>query len=168
MLTSTESGSLAIIANRLGVSYNDLYDLIYFESNFNPQAKNRLSSARGLIQFTDETAVSLGYKDSSDLVKKAPTIIDQLPIVERYLLQYAPFPTRQSLFMSVFYPPARNWLPYTSFPQFVIDANPGIVTVYDYMKKASKGGVSTAINAIPFILGASIVVYFYMRRKGIL
>jgi soluble lytic murein transglycosylase-like protein len=43
------------IANRLGVSYNDLLRLIEFESGFKPDAKNPYSSARGLIQFTDAT-----------------------------------------------------------------------------------------------------------------
>lgn len=168
MLTSTEMGSLAIVAQHIGASYNDLYDLINFESNFNPKAKNGLSSARGLIQFTDETAASLGYKDSADLVKKAPTIIDQLSIVERYLLQYAPFPTRQSLFMSVFYPPARSWPSYTAFPKFVTDSNPGIYTVNDYMKKASKGGGVNVVSSIPFLLGGSILIYFILKRNGFL
>lgn len=165
MITSTERGSLSIVADRLGVPFNDLYDLIDFESGFNPQIKNPYSSARGLIQFTDSTAQNLGFKNSLDLVKKAPSIIDQLPIVERYLLQYKPFPTRQSLFMSVFYPAARSWSGNSLFPQTVIDSNPGIRTINDYMKKVSKGG-NVNYGALSLIAGLGIL-FLLIFKKGI-
>lgn len=122
-------------AARLGVAYQDLYNLIKFESGFNPQAKNPNSSARGLIQFIDSTAKSLGYKDSADLVSKHPTISSQLPVVEQYLKQFAPFSGKQSLYMSVFYPKYRNVSPDTPFPENVQKVNPGIKTPQDYMDK---------------------------------
>jgi hypothetical protein len=165
MITSTERGSLTVIADRLGVPFQDLYDLINFESGFNPQSKNINSSARGLIQFTDKTAISLGYKNSADLVSKNPTIIDQLPIVERYLMQFMPFPSRQSLFMAVFYPAARTWPITAEFPQFVLDSNPGIRTIADYMKKTSKGG-DVLYSSLPLIAVGLIV--FLLFKKGIL
>src|SRR4030067_2553397 len=99
---STESAMLQLIAQNLGVSPVDLSQLIRFESKWNPAAKNKLSSARGLLQFTNATAQRLGFADSLDLVEKNPTAVEQLPIVERYLEQYKPYSGKQSLFMAVF------------------------------------------------------------------
>lgn len=133
MLVPKDLQLLNEVAIRLGVAYNDLFNLINFESGFNPLADNPNSSARGLIQFMDSTAKSLGFTDSLDLVKKNPTIEMQLPIVEKYLKQYYPFKDKQSLYMSVFYPEYRDMDPQTEFPDYVKKANPGINTPYDYM-----------------------------------
>lgn len=133
MLTPTDLQKLNEIAINLGVSYADLFNLINFESGFNPLAKNPNSSARGLIQFIDSTARDLGFNDSLDLVTKNPTIQQQLPIVEKYLMQYYPFDGKQSLYLSVFYPKYRNVSPETQFPDSVKRANPGINTPADYV-----------------------------------
>jgi hypothetical protein len=168
-MTSTESASLQITASRLGVSYPDLVNLIQFESGFNPQAKNPYSSARGLIQFTDSTAQELGYKGSADLVKKNPTTIDQIPIVEQYLSRYRPFSGKQSLYMAVFYPAARNWPSGQVLPDSVRAVNPGINTPGDYVnhvernalikKTAEEGGLLITIVAGLFL---------FLKWKGIL
>jgi hypothetical protein len=121
------------IANRLGINYSDLLRLIEFESGFKPDAKNPYSSARGLIQFTDATARSLGFSDSLDLVTKYPTVASQLPIVEKYLKQFAPFTDKQSLYLAVFYPEYRRLPLDTRFPDCVRAVNPGIDTVQDYI-----------------------------------
>lgn len=133
MLTPQDLQSLNDMAVRLGVSYSDLFSLINFESGFNPLAKNPNSSARGLIQFIDSTAQSLGFTDSLDLVTKNPTIQKQLPIVEKYLMQFYPFDGKQSLYLAVFYPKYRYVSPETQFPDSVKKANPGINTPADYV-----------------------------------
>jgi len=134
MITPYDLQLLNDIAVRLGVAYEDLFNLINFESGFNPQAKNPNSSARGLIQFIDSTAKQLGFNDSLDLVTKYPTIADQLPIVERYLQQFKPFDGKQSLYLSVFYPKYRTVAPDTLFPENVRKVNPGINTPADYVR----------------------------------
>ena len=163
MLSSSEEAKLQYVASRLGVSRDSLYNLIQFESKWNPKIKNPNSSARGLIQFTDSTAVSLGFKNSSDLVKKNPTILDQLSVVERYLTQFKPFNTSQSLYMAVFYPSARNVSPSTVLPQYVQDVNPGIVTVNDYIKHV-EGGVKSSIAIVSLPLMALLAYLIF--RKG--
>ena len=135
MITPSDLQLLNDIAVRLGIPYENLYNLIKFESGFNPLIKNPNSSARGLIQFIDSTAQSLGFKDSLDLVTKNPTIQQQLPIVEKYLQQFYPFDGKQSLYLAVFYPKYRNVAPDTPFPDSVQRVNPGIKTPADYIRK---------------------------------
>ena len=135
-MNDRELKALSEVAKSLEIPEDNLFKLINFESKWNHRAKNPNSSARGLIQFTDDTAKNLGYKDSLDLVNKNDSIESQLyfPVL-KYLSQFKPFYTKQSLYMSVFYPNARNWLSNKSFPDFVQKSNPGIRTVQDYMNK---------------------------------
>ena len=133
MIGSTVIDALKIIAENLQVPYNNLYRLINFESAWNPSAKNTRSGARGLIQFTNATAQKMGFSSADDLVKKNPTITDQLVLVQKYLSPFAPFPTAQSLYMSVFYPAARTWYSGMQFPATVRQANPGINSPGDYV-----------------------------------
>lgn len=164
MIGTTERATMQLIASRLGVNSDDLYNLINFESKWNPKIKNPHSSARGLLQFTDSTAKSLGYKNSADLVKKNPSILDQLFVVEQYLSQFKPFYGKQSLYMAVFYPAARNWLPGRQFPAAVQAVNPGIVTVADYVRKV-EGGALIKKAIVPGIIGISILIYFLLQGK---
>lgn len=164
MIDSAALATLRVIAANLGVNQSDLYKLIKFESGWNPRIKNPRSSARGLIQFTDKTARSLGYRDSLDLVAQHPTVTSQLPVVYRYLSQFKPFTGKQSLYLSVFYPVARYWSPGRSFPQFVRSANPGINTPADYVNKVEdrKG---SGLLLLPVIIGAGFLIYSLTRRK---
>lgn len=164
-MTGSEKAYLQLIAQRLNVNYSDLYNLIKFESGFNPKAKNPYSSARGLLQFTDSTAKSLGFKSSADLVKKHPTVLTQLTIVERYLSQFKPFYGKQSLYMSVFYPKARNWNPYREFPTTVQAVNPGVKTPADYIRKV-EGGTVAKVAMVPLLIFGAIAVYFILKEKG--
>lgn len=134
MIPAEQYDQLEVIAKYLGVLTDDLYNLIKFESGWNPLAKNPLSSARGLIQFTDKTAQSLGYRDSTDLIAQHPTVQSQLPVVKKYLAQYRPFKTKQSLYMAVFMPAARNLSPDTVFSKTIQNVNPGIHTISDYVR----------------------------------
>lgn len=158
-LTENELGILESIAVQLAVDTDDLFRLIKFESKWNPQAKNPLSSARGLIQFTDKTAAALGFKDSLDLVTKNPTIADQLPIVKRYLDQFKPFANKQELYLSVFYPKWRKVPPSTPFPASVQRVNPGIRVIADYVNKVEGKAASSIVTVAMVATG----FFFYMH-----
>lgn len=134
-LTTKQESILLNLSNVLGVKRDDLYQLINFESaGWNPLARNKLSGARGLIQFTHSTARKMGFKDADDLVNKYPTIESQLEFpVYNYLKQFIPFSGKQSLYLSVFYPKYRNFPPMTEFNDTVKSQNPGIITVQDYI-----------------------------------
>ncbi len=156
-LTDSEKSLLDTIAMQLQVDTDNLFKLIRFESKWNPQAKNTLSSARGLIQFTNKTAQSLGFKDSLDLVTKYPTISDQLPIVKRYLQAFAPFANKQELYLSVFFPAYRKKNPNTIFPGSVRVVNPGIVKIADYVNKVE--GIATKSIATIAIVATGFFFY---------
>jgi hypothetical protein len=157
-LTENESGILDSTAMQLGVKTDDLFKLIKFESKWNPQAKNPLSSARGLIQFTDSTARALGFENALDLVSKNPTISDQLQIVQQYLNQFKPFGNKQELYLSVFYPKWRKLKPNTPFPASVTRVNPGINVIADYVNKVE----GIAKNAIATMAIIATGFFFYI------
>jgi len=165
MLTQKEKSALLDTAKKLNVKYDDLYNLINFESRFKPFAKNPRSSARGLIQFTDNTARSLGFKTSADLVSRYPTVTEQLKPVYVYLKQFYPFKNKQSLFMSVFYPRYRNVHPKTLFPESVRKVNPGINTPQDYINKV-EGKLLQKIPPLIILLGIAYIMYRYHFNKS--
>jgi hypothetical protein len=160
--------ALKKIAAQLGMpDYTWLDKLISFESLWNPKAKNVLSGARGLIQFTNTTAKALGFKNADDLVNRYPDEISQLTQpVFRYLKKYAPFPTAQSLYMSVFYPAARSWNLTVRFPAGIINKNPGITTVGDYVRKVNRRRVSPVVVVVVLML-ASALLYTYYNTRGV-
>lgn len=130
----TRNEKITDIANRLGIPPAWLDGLINFESGYDPLAKNKYSSARGLIQITNATSKWLFGVDSLTLVNTYPTFNEQMDnVVYPYLKRYAPHPSRQSLYMSVFYPDYRRVPPDTKFPDDIRAVNPNIVTVQDYM-----------------------------------
>lgn len=149
--------TLETVSKKLNVNSAWLWSLIQFESRGSPAARNPISGARGLIQFLHSTARELGYKDADDLVEKNPTFDKQLsgPVL-KYLAKYAPFSTPQSLYMAVFYPAARTWQPSRMFPAAVIDSNPGIYTVQDYINHVEGKGKGKIQNAIGFLVLAAI------------
>jgi hypothetical protein len=151
--------ALSEVSNSLGINQEDLYKLIQFESKWNPAAKNPLSSARGLLQFTDATAKNLGYRDSLDLITKNNSIESQLyfPVLQ-YLSQFKPFKTKQSLYMSVFYPDAREWPLYQEFPEKVKKNNPGIRTVADYVNKVENKKPVITAGLLSLIAFAAIIL----------
>lgn len=160
-MNDRELKALSEVAASLGISADDLFKLINFESKWNPQAKNPNSSARGLIQFTDATAKSLGYKDSLDLVTKNSSIESQLyfPVL-KYLSQFKPFPTKQSLYMSVFYPVARNWSGTKAFPDTVQKSNPGIKNVQDYVNKVEGVARRTITPGLLSLIALGLLILF--------
>jgi hypothetical protein len=162
-LSSRENSALIAVAYNLNIPVDWLYNLIQFESGFNPKIKNRLSSARGLLQFIDSTARDLGYYDSLDLVNKNPSIESQLlGPVYHYLKKHFPFTNRQSLYMSVFYPSARLWPLNSKFPQNVVDKNPGIVTVGDYVRKVDK---VASLRPLPYVLAIVAAAWLLFKTR---
>ncbi len=179
-LTSAQVAALAETARALGVQPSWLEALINFETagTWNPQIKNPLSSARGLIQFMDATAKAMGYAGgSAELVAKHPTIESQLagPVLA-YLKPYMPFKTKQEFLLSVFFPAYRkaalDTVIHANDPaarEKFQKANPGIVTVGDYVGKLerafsksfakgqAKAGAGLALLAL---VGAAI---FFLR-----
>jgi hypothetical protein len=159
---TTDNATIVKVCKALDIPPEWLYKLISFESHWDPLAKAGIPFnkakvdagteaprfARGLIQFIDSTARDLGYTSADNLVERNPTIDDQLmfPVLQ-YLKKYAPFPTEQSFYLSVFYPAARNWPASKVFPDSVRAANPGIKCPADYVNKV-KGGNSTVFVAI--------------------
>lgn len=172
-LTNAERKSLATTAATVGTTPEALYRLILAESNWDPQAKNPTSSARGLIQFIDSTAQDLGFESSADLVEMFPDRISQLegPITT-YLVQYGPFANEQELFMAVFYPAARTWPPDREFPQWVQDANAGISTPAEYVQfvrdKQDVSDFQIAAMVRPWagvllIAGAAVALWYFTQ-----
>jgi len=160
-MTESELKALREVAASLGISQDVLWNLIQFESKWNPQAKNPNSSARGLIQFTDATARNLGYKDSLDLVTKNSSIESQLyfPVL-KYLSQFKPFTSKQDLYMSVFYPVARKWPLSKTFPDTVQKSNPGIKTVQDYVNKVEGIAKKTISPALLSLIALGLLIFF--------
>jgi hypothetical protein len=150
-LTAAESKALEETAAAIKADPQHLWEVMNFESRLDPKAANPLSSAKGLIQFMDSTAKGMGYKSSADLVAKFPTFTAQVKgPVRAYFEGSKPYPTRQSLYMKVFFPVARTVPPDTTFASLYAKypsagsiatfkkQNPGIVTVNDYVNKAMK------------------------------
>jgi len=162
--------TLETVAGLLNVNPSWLWALIQFESGGNPAARNPISGARGLIQFMHSTARAMGFKDADDLVNQYPTFDSQLTTpVYNYLKQWAPFPTKQSLYMSVFYPVARTWAPDTVFPDAVRKANPKIDTVQDYINFVEKTPTKKKIEiaGITVFAAAAITTLFMaLTQKG--
>lgn len=166
-LSQSEIETLLEISSALGVDPGWLYSLIDFESKWDPLARNPISSARGLIQFTDTTTKRMfGFADADNLVAEYPDRISQLRgPVYKYLSVYAPYPTQQSLTMAVFYPAYRNVPPDTVFPDTVLNNNPGIRTPLDYMKKVF--GMSAGLQlAIVGGIAAIVFVFYSLSQKG--
>lgn len=185
---STRAALVQELATALRINNPAWLDaLINFESRWNPAAYNKISGATGLIQFMPRTMKDLGLipADLAARIPKTGTVPEALkaecktaflaryPTIEsqmrgpvkKYLAQYAPYPSEQSLYMAVFYPAFRNVAPDTAFSASVRAQNPGIDTVQDYVNYVRRraGGIlpSTAglgIAAVAAMTAAAIVV----------
>ena len=113
--------------------------VISFESQWVPDIRNPRSSATGLIQFVDLTARNLGT--TTDKIADM-SVKEQMRLIARYFGRTysgrSSYPTLQSVAMQVFYPSARAWPRDRAFPVWVQDANPGIVSVGDYMRRVEQ------------------------------
>lgn len=136
-LTESQEQLIFDLAQYLNTNTSWLRSLIYFESQFDPAAKNPYSGARGIIQFTNTTARDLGYLDADHLFRSHPTFESQITgPVKKYFDQFnKPLETKQKLYMSVFFPSYMYVDPYTEFPDYVKAGNPGIEKPIDYIRK---------------------------------
>lgn len=177
MTRQREAEIIRDVADRLGTKAHWLDALINFETagTYSPLIKNPNSSARGLIQVIDSTAQSdFGYSDSSSLVMEYPDFESQMyNVVLPYLQKYKPFPTKQSLYMAVFYPKYRDVPRSTVFPEHVRKVNPGITTVQDYINFVDRRIKTSELRipkSIPVLMAAILTgtaVYLYTKsRKG--
>jgi hypothetical protein len=169
-MNAADYNAIADSASDLGVPVRWLLELLWFETGMtlDPLARNAASGARGLIQFTNETARAMGYADANGLVAQHPTIASQMPLVKSYLARYRPFPTKQALFMAVFYPVARYVPVDSEFPGYVRAVNPGIVTVADYMRKAdfwARNLPAISAGAV-LVVSAIVAAFFVLQRTG--
>lgn len=179
---STRSEKIAEIASLLNIDPSWLDGVIYLESSYNPQARNSLSGARGLIQIMDSTAQYMFNMPADTLIAKYPDFDSQMSnVVYPYFKRSMPFPTKQSLWMAVFFPAARNVPPDTTFQALYakypsagsyntfVKQNPGILKVSDYVnmierKITGKKVVTGAVTIMPVVI---LLVTFLILRKGI-
>jgi hypothetical protein len=159
------------IASRLGIpDWRWLWALLKFESGLDPQKRNPLSSAKGLIQIMDATAADPRYgwnvPDSASLISLYPDFDSQMEeVVYVYLSKYTPLNTFQALCMAVFYPKFRYVDPATSFPDSVQAVNPGIVTVNDYLAFVQRRLGTSAVIATggTAALGIVAALWYFWR-----
>jgi hypothetical protein len=182
----TRDQKITEIAVKLGMSDPSwLSRLIALESNYDPQARNPASSARGLIQIIDSTARDIfGVPTSEALIAMYPDFDSQMDnVVYPYLSRYMPFPTKQSLYMAVFFPLARYVSPDTTFdtlyeqnqiggslwPQRLAqfhEANGDIKTVQDYIDKVESRTVKIVAAARCGIVALLVIggLVWYLLR----
>lgn len=179
--------ALLDIAAKLSANPADLDALIRAESGWNPNAYNK-SGAVGLIQFMPKTLKDFGLLSAalaekipaqglvSEAVKaevrqeflmKWPTVEAQLrgPVLT-YFSRYKPFPNRQSLFLSVFYPAYRNKPPGTPFPDSVQAQNPKIKTVGDYVAFV-EGRKAPPVTIASLALAGAGLLWYIGKRGGL-
>lgn len=128
------------IAAEFGVSPSILAGIIQNESGWNPTIKNPVSSARGLIQFIDSTAKSLGFPGgSAELIAKYPDVDSQLDgPVRNYYKKFAPYANENEFILATFYPAYRKKPLDTALPANVVKVNPGLNTVGDYVNRIKR------------------------------
>lgn len=168
-LSSKDTQSLNTLAGWMHVPADWLYKLIYFESTWDPLARNKTSGARGLIQFMPQTAHDLGYGSPDEIVSEYPDISSQLlgPVAAYFKLpgKRGPWPTKQSLYMAVFYPTHRDVPPDTLFSAKARHDNPGIDTVRDYVNfvEGIKKTGGTSVVLLLLLLGGGYLLAKHLR-----
>lgn len=162
--TSEEKKIAEKIASEFKVPYKVLDALIQFESNWNPQAKNPNSTARGLIQWIDSTAQSMGYGSALDLVTRHPTTASQLQgPVRAYFKKYAPYANENEFIGAVFYPAYRRDLSRV-LPVEVQRVNPGIRTMGDYIAGV-RGKLGLGPSPVVLLAVAAVAVGVVVSRS---
>lgn len=144
---------LVAAAGRIGIDPSWLANVINFESGGNPQARNPISGATGIIQFMPSTARTLGTTTDALF---GMTGAQQMGWVERYFRPYVGrLRSQEDVYMAVFYP-AYIGKPDTQFPANVTASNPGIYTPRDYVAKANDRAKLKGV-----LLGAAGAAYTY-------
>ena len=150
-------------AKNLGMDPWWLAAVISFESQWVPNIKNPRSSATGLIQFVEPTARRLGTT-TAQIAEM--TVRQQFRLIGEYFgpsfSGRSSYPTLQSVAMQVFYPAARAWPRERAFPfdADTAEANRGIVTVDDYMRRVEQRLPTSMRPTSPERVGDPIDVSF--------
>lgn len=132
---SSYADEIVRVSKVIGIHPSWLANVINFESGGNPQARNRLSDASGLIQFMPFTAKPYGLTVEQI---RAMSGREQMKLVERYFSRKAgKLKSQEDVYMMVFYPAAIG-NPDFQFPASVTKYNPGIYTPRDYVKMANR------------------------------
>jgi len=154
-------------ASLLGIPWKWLFNLINFESaGFQPMVQNPYSTAIGLLQWTDPRARDLGFNTSYQMIQLNQSIEEQLELIYRDLKRYAPFPTKQSLYMAVFLPSYRFKEGNSLFPQYIRKINFDIQSPNDYIKKVDSHFNAKSSTAYSYLILGGIIFYgWYKFRK---
>lgn len=203
-LTDAQAKLLVETANAIGANPQHLWEVINMESRHNPLAYNP-SGAVGLIQFMPDTLKDMGLLSAAtdplvkygaaepEHVKQAvraeftarfPTWEAQMRGPVRQYFGRGPYPSRQSLYMKVFYPVAMHVPPDTTFESLYkkyggasweskykafVRQNPGILTVNDYVVKAAKRSGVTLPLVAAAAGGAGLLIFaaaLFLFRSG--
>ena len=146
-------------AGRLKFDPAWLANIIHLESGGNPQARNRLSNATGLIQFMPcPTCTAEGLGTTIDALYQMNGK-QQMPYVERYfeniIKKYGPLDSQEKVIAAVFFPAYIN-TPLAVMSAAVQAANPGITTIRDYTNKlASRARLSVSGIGMPGVGGGA-------------
>lgn len=145
-LNLEESNALRATAAKLKIPTEWLYHIIAFESKFDPFMKNPApkSTARGLLQFVNDAAISMGYKSSEDLVLKNPTRTSQiLGPVYQFLKGGMPYKSLGHITMYMLAPSGKykNYSLTQALPPAIQKAN-SIRHIKDYQDKMLKNNSS--------------------------
>lgn len=148
------AAKIAAVADRLDANPFLLANVLRAESQFSPRAQsvpgpvleraptgkpavfafNPQGGATGILQWIPRRAEELGTTIEELFFTSDPS--DQMPFVEDYFANFKPFPTKQSLYLSVFQPSARKTNPHTPFSDPKIAAQHA--TPADYMAFVDK------------------------------
>ena len=146
--------------------------VINFETGgtYDVMAKNPVSGAMGLIQVTNTTAQrEFGANNTAALSNRYPDFNSYMDnVVYPYLKKYAPYRSKQELYMAVFYPAYRKVDPQTRFPADVTLQNLGIRIVQDYMNFVdSRIDWQMALfpKVAPLALAAALAGIWLMSRQ---
>lgn len=172
-LTASQRAAAARAAQKLGIEVDWLLAVIQNESGGDPKIwttatyKGKRGSAKGLIQFIDSTAQSLGYASSQDLVNRHPTFESQVegPVVKFYQ-RMAPFASRDEFLASAFLPAYRKKLDVVMPAKERAWNNNKFRTLRDYAKYvwARYKGIKIVKEPFPVLLVAVGAGLWYWRK----
>lgn len=160
-LTEQELQALKEVAQELKVKPEWIYSLVNFESKWNPKAQSKVSSAKGLMQWTNIGAKSKGlekykFESSADLIERYPTRIAQIKYpLKDYFKQYMPFNSEFELYVVTLAPAYKRWSLLKPLPEKFVKVNPGIKTPLHYVNKIRKAN-NLALVSIPQIQQAEV------------
>lgn len=168
---SSYADEIVATSQRLNIDPAWLANVINFESaGGNPQARNPVGGATGLIQFIKSTAARLGT--STDALYRM-TGKQQMVYVERYFQPYkGRMRSQTDVFTAVFFPANLGKGPGAALPAWARAGNAGIQTMGDYARmalaraKLAGTGIPGPRWAPALLAAATLVGALAWRRWG--